>query len=78
MPGRNPTIPLYQSLRLRKTVAFFLCPFALSCPPMGRERWEGEFCWEGRGNRKHEMMMMGDDDEMINFLHSLYSGILRA
>jgi hypothetical protein len=38
----------------------------------------GEFCWEGRGNRKHEMMMMGDNDEMINFLHSLYNGILRA
>jgi hypothetical protein len=24
------------------------------------------------------MMMMGDDDEIINFLHSLYNGILRA
>jgi hypothetical protein len=24
------------------------------------------------------MMMIGDDDEMINFLHSLYNGILRA
>jgi hypothetical protein len=24
------------------------------------------------------MMMMGDDDEMANFLHSSYSGILRA
>jgi hypothetical protein len=24
------------------------------------------------------MMMMGDDDEMNNFLHSLYNGILRA
>jgi hypothetical protein len=24
------------------------------------------------------MVMVGDDDEMINFLHSLYNGILRA
>jgi hypothetical protein len=38
----------------------------------------GDFCWEGRGNRKYQMMMMGDDDEMISFLHSLYNGILRA
>jgi hypothetical protein len=44
---------------------------------MGRERW-GEILLGGRGNRKYEMMMMGDDDEMINFLHSLYNGILRA
>jgi hypothetical protein len=25
-----------------------------------------------------DTMMMGDDDEMINFLHSLYNGISRA
>ena len=77
MPGRIPTLPLYQSLRLRKTVASFLCPFCIVMPTHGRERWE-EFCWEGRGNGKHEMMMIGDDDEMISFLHSLYNGILRA
>jgi hypothetical protein len=38
----------------------------------------GEFLLGGKGNRQHEMMMMGDDDEMINFLHSLQKGILRA
>ncbi len=47
-------------------------------PTRGKRDGGGEFCWEGRGNRKCEMMMMGDDDEMINFLHSLYNGILRA
>jgi hypothetical protein len=31
----------------------------------------------GKG-KKCEMMMIGDDDEMINFLHSLHNGILRA
>jgi hypothetical protein len=78
MPDRNPTLPLFQSLRLRKTVAIFLCPFALSCPPMGRERWGGNFAGREGGNRKCEMMMMGDEDEMNNFLHSLFNGILRA
>ncbi len=38
----------------------------------------GEFLLGGKGNRQHEMMMMGDDDEIINFLHSLHKGILRA
>ncbi len=38
----------------------------------------GNFAGREGGNRKHEMMMIGDDDKMINFLHSLYSGILRA
>ncbi len=55
----------------------FCALFALSCPPMGEGGGE-EFCWEGGGNRKHEIMMIGDDDEMISFLHSLYNGILRA
>jgi hypothetical protein len=54
----NPTLPLFQSLQLRKTVAFFLCLFALSCPPMEDEEW-GEIFREGRGNRKCDMMMMG-------------------
>ena len=46
---------------------------------MGRERWGGGIFLGGKGgNRKCEMMMTGDDDEMINFLHSLYNGILRA
>ncbi len=79
MPDRNPTLPLFQLLRLRKTVAFFLRPFCIVMPTHGkREVGGGEFCWEEEGNRKCEMMMMGDDDEMINFLHSLYNGILRA
>ena len=39
----------------------------------------GNSAGEGRGvNWKREMMMMGDDDEMNNFLHSLHNGILRA
>jgi hypothetical protein len=71
MPARNPTLPLFQLLRLRKTVAFM--------PTRGkREVGGGNFAGREGGNRKCEMMMMGDDDEMINFLHSLYNGILRA
>jgi hypothetical protein len=50
MPGRIPTLPLFQSLRLRKPL-HSLCPFVLSCPPMGKGGW-GEFCWEGRGESK--------------------------
>ncbi len=40
--------------------------------PWERGGWGGDFCWDGRGNRKHEMMMIGDDDEMINF-YTLYT-----
>ncbi len=82
MLDRNPTLPLYQSLLLRKNnyilfFSFFLCPFALSCPPLGRERGGGIY-WGGEGvDGKCEMMMMDDDDD-DHFLHSLYNGILRA
>ncbi len=50
--------PFYQSLRLCKIVAFFLCPFALSCPPMGKRGVGGIFAGRKGGNRKYEMMMM--------------------
>ena len=77
MPDRNPTLPLYQSLRLHKKQLHSSCAlFALSCPPLGKEGG-GNFSEGGRGvNWKCEMMM--DDDEMNNFLHSLHNGILRA
>jgi hypothetical protein len=80
MPDGNPTLPLFQSLRLCKTVAFFLCPFCIVMPTHGeRGMVGGKFAWkEGGGNRKCEMMMMGDDDEMNSFLHSLHNGIWRA
>ncbi len=80
MPDRNPTLPLFQSLRLRKTVAFFFVPFCIVMPTHGkREVGGGEILLGGKGGiEMSEMMMMGDDDEMNNFLHSLYSGILRA
>jgi hypothetical protein len=63
-----------------KTVAFFLCPFCIVMPTPGEEEWGGgNSAGEGKGvNWKREMMMMGDDDEMNNFLHSLHNGILRA
>jgi hypothetical protein len=46
-----------------KIITFFLCPFALSCPPLGRERG-GNLLGGGEWvNGKCEMMMMGDDDD---------------
>jgi hypothetical protein len=78
MPDRNPTHPLFQSLRLRKTVAIFFVPFCIVMPTHGKREVGGNFAEGEGGNRKCEMMMMGDDDEMNNFLHSLYNGILRA
>jgi hypothetical protein len=48
-------------------------------PTSGEEEWGGNSAGEGKGvGWKCEMMMMGDDDEMNNFLHSLHNGILRA
>jgi hypothetical protein len=61
-----------------KRLHSFCALFALSCPPMGKEEWGGGICVEGGGDRKCEMMMMGDDDEMNNFLHSLHNCIWRA
>ena len=77
MPDGNPTLPLFQSLWLRKNSCILFCALsALSCPPLGKER--GGVLVGGEGvNQKCEMMMM-DDDEMNYFLHSLYNGILRA
>ena len=43
MPDRNPTLPLFQSLRLRKTVAFFLCPFCIVMPTHGKREVGGNF-----------------------------------
>jgi hypothetical protein len=71
MLDRNPTLPLYQSLRLRKNSYIPFVPF-LHCHAhlWGKRGGEGM-------NWKREMMMM-DDDDMNNFLHSLHNGILRA
>ncbi len=33
-------------------------PFCIVMPTHGKGRGWGNFCWGGRGNRKHEMMMM--------------------
>ncbi len=44
-----------------------LCPFVLSCPPMG-----GDFAGEGLGRIESMKWWCGDDDEMISFLHSFY------
>ncbi len=35
MPGRIPTLPLFQSLRFANQLQFLLPFDALSCPPMG-------------------------------------------
>jgi hypothetical protein len=76
MPDGNPTLPLYQSLRLHKNSYILLCPFALSCPPLGRER--GGNLLGGKGvNGKCEMMMMGDDDDeqlFTLFIQWLFEG----
>jgi len=59
----NPTLPLYQSLRLRKNNYILFVPFCIVTPTSG-ERKRGEFIGEGEGaNGKCEMMMMGDDDD---------------
>jgi hypothetical protein len=72
MPDGNPTLPLYQSLRLRKNSYILFVPF-LHCHAYlwGKKSGGGNSAGEGRGvNWKCEMMMIGDDDEMNNFLHS--------
>jgi hypothetical protein len=76
MPDRNPTLPLYQWLRLRKNSCILFVPFLHRHAHLWGKRG-GNFSEGGRGvNWKCEMMM--DDDEMNNFLHSLHNGILRA
>ena len=47
-------------------------------PTHGKREVGGNFAEGEGGNRKCEMMMMGDDEEMNKFLHSLHNGILRA
>ena len=76
----SDTPPLPIATASQKQLHSFCALFALSCPPLGKEEWGGgNSVGEGRGvNWKCEMMMMGDDDEMNNFLHSLHNGILRA
>ncbi len=74
MPDRNPTLPLYQSLRLRKNCCILLVPFLHCRAHLWGKR--GGFSVGGGGDWKCEMMM--DDDEMKYFLHSLYNGIRRA
>ncbi len=53
MPGRIPTLPLLQSLRLRKPIATF-CALLMYClaHPWRRGGGGGELCWEGRGKSK--------------------------
>ena len=72
----NPTLPLYQSLRLRKNNYILFCALLHCHAHPWEERGGGKFAGREGGNRKCEMMM--DDDEMNYFLHSLYNGILRA
>jgi hypothetical protein len=43
MPGRITTLPLYQSLRLRKIVAFLFVPFCIVMPTHGKEGGGGIF-----------------------------------
>jgi hypothetical protein len=65
--GHSPSSNRYG---FAKIVAFFLCPFCIVMPTPGGGRVGGNFAREGRGvNWKCEMMMMGYDDEMNNFLH---------
>ena len=76
MPDRNPTLPLYQSLRLQKNSCILLMPF-LHCHAHLWGKRGGVLVGGGKGvNWKCEMMM--DDDEMNYFLHSLHNGIPRA
>ena len=60
----NPTLPLYQSLRLRKNNYIPFVPFCIVMHTSG-ERKRGEFIGGGGEgvNGKCEMMMMGDDDD---------------
>ncbi len=58
MPGRIPTLPLFQSLRLRKPLPFFV-PFCIVMPTHGERGVGGNFAGREGGNRKHEMMMWG-------------------
>ena len=55
MPGRIPTLPLLQSLRLRKPIAVHC---ALWCIVMPTHGGGGDFCREGRGGLK----AWNDDD----------------
>jgi len=68
MPGRIPTLPLFQSLRLRKPIAI---SFALWCIVMPNDGGGG-FRWGGMGRVESMKWWCGDDDEMIDFLHSFY------
>jgi hypothetical protein len=65
MPDGYPTLPLFQSLRLRKNSCILFVPF-LHCHAhlWGKRGGGGKFAGEGRGvNWKCEMMMMGDDGD---------------
>ena len=57
MPGRIPTLPLFQSLRLRKLLHSFV-PFCIVMPTHGEGRGWGEFLPGGKGESK----AWNDDD----------------
>ncbi len=47
-------------------------------PTPGEREGGGNLARGKGGELEVRMMMMDDDDEMNNFLHSLHNGILRA
>jgi len=64
MPDRNPTLPLYQSLRLRKNSYNLSVPFLHCHAHLWGKKKGGSFRGGGKGvNWKCEMMMKGDDDD---------------
>ena len=79
MPDRNPTLPLYQSLRLRKNSCILLVPF-LHCHAHLWGKRGGSFSGGKGVNGKREMMMMGDDgdEQLFTFFTQWHSEGLRV
>jgi hypothetical protein len=67
MPDRDPTLPLYRSLRLRKNCCILLLPFLHCHAHLWRVRG-GRALGGGEGEFGSEILMIADD-EMNYFLH---------
>ena len=69
MPDRNPTLPLYWSLRLRKNCCILLMPF-LHCHAhlWGGKKRGGRGKSLGGGREKCEWDMVMDDDEITLYI----------
>ncbi len=72
------TLPLFQSLRLRKPLHSFCALLCCHAHPWGREGVGGSFAGREGGIESMKWWWCGVDDEMICFLHSWYNGVFES